>query len=96
MKEAYIKARGMGLSIPLDRFSFRFPLDEHIEVAIHPEQLDPPSRWRFWQLHVESQYLAAICAERVQRAPPDLRAKRVVPLVSESPLEYIVLRASQG
>jgi 4'-phosphopantetheinyl transferase len=94
LKEAYIKARGMGLSIPLDRFSFRFPVDERIEIAIHPDEQDAPSRWHFWQLRVANQYLAAVCAERVQHAPPELLARQIVPLVSESRLEYLPVRAS--
>ncbi len=40
LKESYIKARGMGLSIPLDKFSFRFPQGDDVELYVHPEQND--------------------------------------------------------
>ena len=94
LKESYIKARGMGLSIPLDRFSFRFPHEEHIEIEIHPDQEDLPARWRFWQMRMGPQHVAAVCAERMQSTPPELPATRIVPLVSEHRLDYTVLRAS--
>ena len=96
LKEAYIKARGMGLSIPLDRFSFRFPQEKHIEFAIHPDQLDAPSRWNFCQFHVASQYLASLCVERQPGSSLHLMVRRIVPFVSESGLEHVVLRVSEG
>src|SRR5438132_13709418 len=64
-KEAYIKARGMGLSLPLDKFSFRYPDDRAVEIAIDPELTDETARWQFWQFRPRTEYLVAICAERV-------------------------------
>jgi 4'-phosphopantetheinyl transferase len=95
LKESYIKARGMGLSIPLDRFSFSFRRERYIEFATHPDQLDAPSRWTFWQFHVVSQYIASLCVERQAGSPLHVTAKRIVPLVSESQLEHLVLRVSE-
>src|SRR5262245_48931311 len=64
-KEAYIKARGMGLSLPLDKFSFHYPNDRAVEIAIDPELADDSARWQFWQFRPRPDYLAAICAERI-------------------------------
>ncbi len=47
LKEAYIKARGMGLSIPLDQFSFRLRSDEPIGISFAPELEDDPNSWYF-------------------------------------------------
>jgi 4'-phosphopantetheinyl transferase len=64
-KESYIKARGMGLSLPLDKFSFHYPDDGKVAIAIAPELGDDAARWQFWQFRPVSQYLVAVCAAGV-------------------------------
>jgi 4'-phosphopantetheinyl transferase len=49
LKEAYIKARGMGLSLPLDGISFLFDGPEAIRFEVAPGVDDDPARWRFCQ-----------------------------------------------
>jgi 4'-phosphopantetheinyl transferase len=94
-KEAYIKARGMGLSLPLDKFGFRFPTHTAVNIEIHPQLQDDPARWRFWQFQLRSQYLVAVCAERVCEQLPSVTIRQIVPLVAERPLAAQFLRASQ-
>jgi len=81
-KEAYIKARGMGLSLPLDKFSFHYPDDRGVGIAIEPELADDPSRWQFWQYRPAADYLLAVCAERGAE-PPRLTVRRTVPMLNE-------------
>ena len=93
LKESYIKARSMGLSIPLDHFSFDLR-DDGIDISIHPDQHDRPERWRFWQMSLGPGYLGALCAERMSREAPLLVVRNVVPLVSDQALPYTLLRVS--
>ncbi len=95
LKESYIKARGMGLSIPLKQFSFFFPRTDAIALTIAPALNDTPMRWRFWQFRMANDYLVALCAEKVELEPPALIFKQVVPLVSEQGIDYQLLRTNE-
>jgi 4'-phosphopantetheinyl transferase len=48
LKEAFIKARGAGLSLPLGKVSFLFDDADHISMELDPCLCDEPDRhWRF-------------------------------------------------
>jgi 4'-phosphopantetheinyl transferase len=95
-KEAYIKARGMGLSLPLDRFGFHYPDDYAVEITICPELSDDSARWQFWQFRPRSEYLVAICAERVGAESPSLTIRQTIPLLSEKAFDTEFLRVSDA
>jgi 4'-phosphopantetheinyl transferase len=95
-KESYIKARGMGLAIPLDKFSFQFPHDRSVEIAIHPELKDHPERWLFWQLRPTAEYLVAVCAERAGAQSPTVVAREIVPMDAEKILSLAFFRTTGG
>lgn len=88
LKESYIKARGMGLSIPLDQFGFDFLPDNRIAISILPALNDLASRWRFWQFQPSADYLVAVCAERSADIEQQLIMKKIVPLQSEEILDF--------
>ena len=90
-KETYIKARGMGLSLPLDKFHFHFPHDRGVAITIEPELADDAARWQFWQFRPRPEYLVAICAERNGAQSP---AVIVRTMQSEEPLAAEFLRVS--
>lgn len=48
LKEAYIKARGMGLAISLHRFAYDLDGGPAITLAIDPEVGDTPQGWQFY------------------------------------------------
>lgn len=90
LKEAYIKARGLGLSLPLAGFSFLFGGEPGIRLEIDPALNDDPSRWRFHLLDHAGHRIALMAAlpvapalhlweSRLSSAPP-----RQIPLSPES------------
>lgn len=62
-KEAYIKAKGDGLALPLDSFSVSCSPGEpeaRLSVQGHPEET---SRWSLWELNPDPSYVAALAVE---------------------------------
>lgn len=95
-KESYIKARGMGLSIPLGQFSFHYPHERAVRIAIDPQLGDDANRWGFWQYRPTSEHLLAVCAERRESGIPSLTLRRTVPLVAEEVLRPELLKTSEA
>ena len=93
-KEAYIKARGMGLSLPLDRFSFDSPHHGAVRNSTQPDLDDHADRWSFWQCRPTADYVMAICAERGAGASPGISMRKFNPLVSETLLAPEFLKTS--
>lgn len=89
LKESYIKARGMGLAIPLDRVSFDLRSLEWVRLRVDGCLDDSPERWRFWLFRPRKQYLIAVCCEHTEGRWPTLTAmnytaRTVIP--AEQPL----------
>ena len=64
LKEAYIKARGMGLAIPLDHFSYHLDEGGPIRISFEPELPDDPSRWQFSLVSLGGRHRVATAIER--------------------------------
>jgi 4'-phosphopantetheinyl transferase len=95
LKESYIKARGIGLSIPLDWFGFQFSGERTVRISMRPELNDRPSRWRFWQFRPAAFYLAAVCAEATE-ANQRLFARKIVPLLHVENFDFGTVRTSDS
>jgi 4'-phosphopantetheinyl transferase len=94
LKESYIKARGMGLAIPLDAFRFEMTGEQGLALHMRPELGDSPALWRVWQLGLRPEYLAAVCAARGESSPPRIVVREIVPLVRERIVEAVLVRAT--
>jgi 4'-phosphopantetheinyl transferase len=60
LKEAYIKARGMGLALPLEKFAFQFAND--VRIDIDPSLKDEGSRWQFRTLELGAHLVSTAIA----------------------------------
>jgi 4'-phosphopantetheinyl transferase len=62
-KEAYIKALGDGLSIPLDQFTVSFGPDEPAALLTNNMAAEECARWSMHSLAIETDYIAALVVE---------------------------------
>ncbi len=68
LKEAYIKACGLGLAIPLQQISYSFPIADKLTVSFDSARRDDAGDWQFWQIDLLSDYELALAAKIVTRA----------------------------
>lgn len=80
LKEAYIKACGQGLSIPLAQFAFHLSPGGEITVTFDPRLGDDPSAWRYQLFRASEHHLAALAARVSHGRELVVRAARGTPL----------------
>jgi 4'-phosphopantetheinyl transferase len=90
LKEGYIKARGMGLALPLEMISFVYGDAEGIHLEIDPDVDDNPSRWRFCSFD-HSRHRVAVVVE--QENVPEMNVWEAHPLLA--PPSYLGTCAAQ-
>ncbi|HEY4120507.1 MAG TPA: 4'-phosphopantetheinyl transferase superfamily protein [Byssovorax sp.] len=78
LKEAYIKARGMGLAIPLEQFAFSID-GARVSIAFDPRLDDDPAAWQFAQRSPTSRHRLSLAIRRGAREDLPLTFERVVP-----------------
>ena len=96
LKESYIKARGLGLSLPLDSFSFRLAGEIPFRIGFSGNNPEGPGEWRFALLRPLPQYVAAV---GVSSARPDsvrIRCFHTLPSGEFSPLSFEPVGLSTG
>lgn len=72
LKEAYSKARGLGLGLPFDEFSFTLAEDRGV-LAFRPPADDRTGRWRFVELEPVPDVLAAVAVPADEHPSPVLQ-----------------------
>lgn len=79
LKEAYIKARGLGLSLPLDRFSFHLEASEPARISFDSSIEDRPEDWQFVQLRPTDRHLLAMAIRRQEGSAFAVEVHRDLP-----------------
>lgn len=94
LKESYIKARGMGLAIPLGQFSFHFENDTLTGFSVHPELDDDANQWQFWRIAMTSRYRVGLAIRSASRNL-QISAFNSVPLHATEPipLDFLQVRS---
>lgn len=79
LKEAYIKARGMGLAISLHHFAYALDPGPAIGLAIDPQLGDTPDGWQFHLEAPTERHRLAVAARFPGREPARIAVTQVVP-----------------
>lgn len=80
LKEAYIKARGMGLAIPLEQFTFTVDPDR-ISIAFDARLADTPHTWQFNLFHPSERHMMATAIRLPSGRPVHIETRVTVPLL---------------
>ncbi|MEU9291531.1 4'-phosphopantetheinyl transferase superfamily protein [Streptomyces sp. NPDC048275] len=85
LKEAYSKARGLGLGLSFDSFSFTLDEDRGV-TAFSPPADDPAGRWSFLELEPVPDVLVAIAVRADEGGPATLELHHGFPWTRSAPL----------
>jgi 4'-phosphopantetheinyl transferase len=93
LKESFIKAKGKGLAIPLDHFSFSLR-ETHIHPSFSEHLPEDEDQWQFWQIRPSPDHVAVVCARLPLGPRQSLNIRKVVPLLTDESVEYPITRRS--
>jgi len=91
LKEAYIKACGMGLSIPLNHFRYSFSRRGKISISFDPARQDQPESWQFWQIHPNDTHKISLAIkDEEKRNRYSISMREIIPLSDIREVNYPV------
>jgi 4'-phosphopantetheinyl transferase len=96
LKEAYIKARGLGLPLPLRRFAFDRSDPASIAVAFDAELGESPEDWQLALARPTERHVLALALARGEAADRRVRSFRSVPLVEVDETELACAATSSA
>ena len=84
LKESYLKACGLGLSVPLQDLSFHIDEGPGVRVSFEPTVRDDPASWQFLCVAATSEHPMAVAVRRAggMEVPVRVHEAREIPLLS--------------
>jgi 4'-phosphopantetheinyl transferase len=84
LKEAYIKARGMGLALPLADFAFRLEPAQSVRISFTGTIADDPTTWQFAQFRPSERHKLAVAVRRATGHDLTFLVRETIPLHPKS------------
>ncbi|MCK4493622.1 MAG: 4'-phosphopantetheinyl transferase superfamily protein [Methylococcales bacterium] len=92
LKEAYIKAKGMGLSLPLEQFSFDINHDKKkLTLSFESPAPDNAKHWSCWLFDVGKPHYLSVCVYNPHSINYQLTAKHIIPFQKATNFDYTLL-----
>ena len=83
LKEAYVKARGLGLNLALDKVNFNFSDNSSDQITVASPTMSKGKCWHLRLLNPSPEHKAALCVGQETDAPLKLISKKTIPLAAE-------------
>ncbi|MBN1489669.1 MAG: 4'-phosphopantetheinyl transferase superfamily protein [Phycisphaerae bacterium] len=79
LKEAYVKARGLGLSIPLDGFAFEFDSRDNARIVFMDAVTDSAADWQFARFQPSRPHRIAVAIRAPSDRPLAISIQEMIP-----------------
>ena len=96
LKECYIKARGLGLSLPLDSFSFSLVGGLPHRIVFFEKDSRNSGNWRYALIRARFRYVVAIAVKTDRPNPLRIRCFQLIPPEEAWPLDVEGVGFSPG
>lgn len=82
LKEAFLKAKGVGLHQPLSTFSYIFDEDDEFHLNLYDEDDEFPENWGFWRIYSSKEHAISLAIkEKSQEDSFYLNIRETIPLM---------------
>ncbi|MCF6324772.1 MAG: 4'-phosphopantetheinyl transferase superfamily protein [Gammaproteobacteria bacterium] len=85
LKEAYLKACGLGVMAGLDHFGFQLNQDNGATVQFYDDKSGKPAEWFFWRSALENDYRLSLAIRCGSDADMEVSLFNIVPLANDQP-----------